>query len=567
MTKETIVKSMKAGVPRATVLSVALGLALGGCGGNSNDNNTASASTPTILAASGCAGMAGVSLPNVTIQSAKDIAAGTVRPNGVTSGDYLPAHCVVTGVADPYIGTDGADHAIGFELRLPASWSGQFMFQGGGGNDGVLAPALGTNTGALAATAGSAAYALSRGFAVVSTDGGHQGTDAASYGKDQRARVDHAYNAYDRTAQLAKKMIDLYYGRQPDHSYFVGCSGGGRQGMMFSQRFPSYFDGIIASAPAMQVASGASISAAWETQAYNAVAPLDANGKTVLSKAFSNADLALVSSGVLAACDAKDGLADGLVQNPSACGFNPAVLQCSGAKTESCLSAPQVDALQKAFAGPRNAAGTELYASWPWDAGISAAGWRAWKLGSSATSTPDSRFVTLIENAMAYEFLTPFDPTFSIFKFNVDTDPARLDAYSKIYDTYRSTDLTPYTSRGGKLMFFHGGSDPIFSANDTVNYYKRLAATAGGIDKAQSFSRLFVVPGMNHCSGGPATDAYDGLAAMVNWVEKGQAPERIAAQGSSGAFAGVKRPLCPYPKHAQYKGSGDTNDEASFVCQ
>jgi hypothetical protein len=554
-------------LPRATVVSVAVGVLLAACGGSSGDNNPAAATAPSILAASGCAGMAAISLPNVTIQSAREVAAGTARPAGVTTGDFLPAHCVVNGVADPYIGTDAADHAIGFELRLPANWSGQFMFQGGGGNDGTVQPAIGTNTGSLAAVAGTGATALSRGFAVVSTDGGHQGTDAASYGKDQRARVDHAYNAYDRTAQLAKKMIDLYYGKQPDHSYFVGCSGGGRQGMMFSQRFPSYFDGIIASAPAMQVASGASISAAWESQTYNAIAPPDAAGKPVLSKSFSNADLALVSKGVLDACDAKDGLTDGLVQDPTACGFDPAVLQCSSAKTDSCLSAPQVSALKKGFAGPRNSAGTELYASWPWDAGISAAGWRSWKLGSSVTSTPDSRFVTLIENAMAYEFLTPFDPTFSIFKFNFDTDPARLNAYSQIYDTYRTTDLTPFSSRGGKLMFFHGASDPIFSANDTVNYYKRLATTAGGMDKAQAFSRLFVVPGMNHCSGGPATDAYDGLAALVNWVEKGQVPDRISAQASTTALAAVKRPLCAYPKHAQYKGSGDTNDEANFICQ
>jgi feruloyl esterase len=554
-------------LPRASVLSVAIAMALAACGGSSDGASTAAAaSVQPVLKAGACADIAKASLPNVSIQSAQEVAAGTTRPAGVSSGDTLPAHCVVTGVADPYIGTDGADHAIGFELRLPANWSGQFMFQGGGGNDGVVRPAVGTNTGSLAATAGTGAFALARGFAVVSTDGGHQGTDAASYGKDQRARVDHAYNAYDRTAQIAKKLIDLYYGKQPDHSYFVGCSGGGRQGMMFSQRFPSYFDGIIASAPAMRVASGAGISAAWETQAYNAVAPLDAAGKPVLSKAFSNADLALVAKGVLDACDAKDGLADGLVQDPSACGFNPAVLQCSGAKTESCLSAPQVAALQKGFAGPRNSTGASLYASWPWDAGISASGWRDWKLGSSATSTPDSRFITLIENAMAYEFLTPYDPAFSILKFNFDTDPARLETFSAIYDTYRSTDLSSFTGRGGKLMFFHGGSDPIFSPNDTIDYYQRLAATAGGMDKVQAFSRLFVVPGMNHCSGGPATDAYDGLAALVNWVEKGQAPDRITAQGST-ALPGVKRPLCAYPKHAQYKGSGDTNDEANFVCQ
>jgi hypothetical protein len=563
---ETFMRSVPSALPSKTVLSIAVSLFLAACGGN-HDGTPAASFQATALQASGCAAVAAVSLPNVTIQSVKEVAAGTTRPAGVTTGAFLPAHCVVNGVADPYIGTDGANHAIGFELRLPANWSGQFMFQGGGGNDGVVRPAVGTNTGALAATAGTAAFALDRGFAVVSTDGGHQGTDAASYGKDSRARVDHAYNAYDRTAQIAKTLIDKYYGKQPDHSYFVGCSGGGRQGMMFSQRFPTYFDGIIASAPAMQVASGASISAAWESQTYNAIAPLDATGKPVLSKAFSNADLALVSKGVLNACDAKDGLADGLVQDPSACGFDPAVLQCAGAKNDSCLSAPQVGALQKAFAGPRNSAGSNLYASWPWDAGISGTDWRNWKLGSSATGTPDSRFVTLIENAIAYEFLTPFDPTFSIFKFNFDTDPVRLETYSAIYDTYRTTDLTAFTSRGGKLMFFHGGSDPIFSANDTVNYYNRLVTTAGGMDKAQAYSRLFVVPGMNHCSGGPATDAYDGLAALVNWVEKGQAPDRITAQGSSASLASVKRPLCPYPKHAQYKGSGDTNDEANFICQ
>lgn len=553
---------------RTAGASVALGIMMTACGGDSDPAPTAapsSTATQSILAASGCAGMSGVALPNVTIQSAVAVAAGTTRPAGVTSGDYLPAHCVVTGVADAYIGTDNANHAIGFELRLPTNWSGQFMFQGGGGNDGTLRPAVGTNTGSLAATAGTGGFALSRGFAVVSTDGGHQGTDAASYGKDARARVDHAYNAYDRTARIAKELIDRYYGKQPDKSYFVGCSGGGRQGMMFSQRFPTYFDGIIASAPAMQVASGASISAAWESQAYNAIAPLDAAGKPVLSKAFSNSDLALVSKGVLDACDAKDGLVDGLVQDPASCSFNPAVLQCAGAKTDSCLSAPQVGALQKAFAGPSNSAGTNLYASWPWDAGISASDWRNWKLGSSATSTPDSRFVTLIANAMAYEFFTPFDASFDIFKFNFDTDPARLSTFSAVYDTNRTTDLTPFVNRGGKMLFFHGGSDPIFSPNDTIEYYKRLASTAGGMDKASAFSRLFVVPGMTHCSGGPATDSYDGLAALVNWVEKGQAPDSIAAQGTT-SLPGVNRPLCPYPKHAQYKGSGNPNDAANFSC-
>jgi Tannase and feruloyl esterase len=557
--------SLRPGMTAAAIAALLAGCA-GGDDNNGSTSNQASSAVPSILSTTGCAGMAAAALPNVTIQGAVPVAAGTVRPAGVGSGDFLPAHCVVTGLADPYIGTDNADHAIGFELRLPTAWSGQFMFQGGGGNDGVINPALGTNTGSMAASAGISAYALARGFAVVATDGGHQGTDAASYGKDARARVDHAYNAYDRTAQIARQLIEKYYGKQPDHSYFLGCSGGGRQGMMFSQRFPSYFDGIVASAPAMKVASGASIAAAWESQAYSAIAPRDAAGNPVIARALSDADLALVSKGILAACDAKDGAVDGMVQDPGSCNFDPALLQCSGAKTDACLSADQAGALKKAFAGPRDSSGASLYSSWPWDIGINNAGWRSWKLGTSQTSVPNSRYVTLIANAMAYEFFTPHDAGFDLFKFNFDTDPSRLAAYSAVYDTYRTTDLRPYTSHGGKMIFFHGGGDPIFSANDTVDYYQRLAATAGGIDQAQSFARLFIVPGMNHCSGGPATDAYDGLAAIVNWVEKGTAPDSVGARGTA-FFQGRSRPLCPYPKTAHYKGSGSIEDAASFSCE
>lgn len=553
-------------LPKPMTLAVlgSLGILCAACGGN--DNDAAPATASALLSSTGCPGMEKVQLPNVTIRSVKEVAADSVRPANVGSGAFLPAHCVVTGAADAYKGSDGIDRHIGFELRLPKNWSGQFLFQGGGGNDGVINPALGTNTGALAALEGTNAFALSRGFAVVSTDGGHQGTDASVYGKDERGRIDHAYNAYDRTAQIARQMINLYYGRTPDHSYFMGCSGGGRQAMMFSQRFPSYFDGIVASAPAMRVASGASISAAWESQTYNAIAPRDAAGNPVLARAFSDSDLSLVSNGVLAACDARDGVSDGMVQNAASCQFDPAVLQCTGAKNDSCLSGEQVAALKKGFAGPRNAAGTALYSSWPWDAGIRAADWRNWKLGTSTSAAPNSRFITLIQNAMAYEFLTPYDASFNILNFDFDKDPQRLAAYSSIYDSYRATDLTPYTSRGGKMLFFHGVSDPIFSSNDTVDYYQRVAATAGGMDKAQAFARLFLVPGMTHCAGGPATDAYDGLAAIVNWVEKGVAPASVAARGTA-AFPGRSRPLCPYPQSARYKGTGNVEDASNFVCE
>ena len=211
-----------------------------------------------------------------------------------------PAHCVVRGAAARRTGADSKPYETRFELRLPTAWSGRFLYQGGGGNDGVVAPAVGRNTGSFPDTG------LQRGFSVVTTDAGHQG-GTAEFGIDPVARVDHAYAAHERTYTIAMAIQSQYYGRAPDHKYFVGCSGGGRQGMMFAQRYPAYFDGIAICAPAMSVSSGATIAAAWDTQTYLSAAPADANGQRVLSRAFSDADLALVARGITSACDAADG--------------------------------------------------------------------------------------------------------------------------------------------------------------------------------------------------------------------------------------------------------------------
>ena len=202
-----------------------------------------------------------------------------------------PAHCVVRGSAAPRTGVDGKAYETRFELRLPTDWSGRFLYQGGGGNDGVVAPAVGRNTGSFPDTG------LQRGFAVVTTDAGHQG-GTPEFGLDPVARVDHAYAAHERTATIALAIVARYYGRAADRKYFVGCSGGGRQGMMFAQRYPAYFDGIAICAPAMSVSSGATIAAAWDTQTYLAIAPTNEQGQRVLSRAFSDADLALVARGV-----------------------------------------------------------------------------------------------------------------------------------------------------------------------------------------------------------------------------------------------------------------------------
>lgn len=539
-------------------------ITLAACGSDGDDD----AATPPAPApapappaetalAGDCAALTGLASPGMTLNAA------TVEAGTVLAGNTLPAHCVLRGRMNERTGVDGQPYAIGFELRLPRSWNGRFMFQGGGGNDGRVANALGV-------VAGLDTSALAQGFAVVSTDAGHQGTDAR-FGLDPQARIDHAYNSYDVVTVTAKGLIQRAYGRGPDRSYFVGCSGGGRQAMLFPQRFPLHFDGIAATAPAMKVAREASVASVWNLITHTAIAPVDAGGARILSQAYTPADLKLVADAVVQRCDALDGAVDGMVHaNPSACGFDPAVLQCTGAKAADCLSADQVAALKKDFGGPRNSAGQPLYASWPWDAGIAGPDWRNWRLGTSTTAVPNARNATLIAaDAMRYEFFTPPDPAFDYMAFNFDTDPARMDAYAAIYHT-TSTDVGAFRNRGGKMLLVHGLGDPIFSANDTIDYYQRLQAAQGGAEAIRGFARLYLVPGMNHCanSGGPATDQYDALASLVQWVEQGTAPDRIVARaGTATPWPGRTRPLCPYPQQARYDGAGDVEKAESFSCR
>jgi hypothetical protein len=543
-------------------------LLLQACGGNLIEHEVGlsggpTAATPAVFSGN-CSTLAALPVANGSITSAVTVAAGTVL-----TANTLPEHCLLTGQIAPRTGSDGKPYSIGFELRLPKAWNGRFLFQGGGGNDGAVRLALGSLAGGNALAA-LGTGGLVQGFAVVSTDGGHQGADA-SFGADAQARIDHAYNAYDKVTVVAKDLINRTYGKVPDKSYFVGCSGGGRQALLFPQRFASYFDGVSANAPAIKVAREASAASVWSLIGYATAAPKDAAGKPIISQALSDSDLKLVSSAVLQRCDALDGAVDGIIHaNPAACGFDPAALQCAGAKTDSCLSAAQVVALKRDFGGPKTSSGAAIYASWPWDAGISGADWRNWRLGTSATATGNARNETLIAaDAMRKEFFTPAAPTFDYMAFNFDTDVARMDAYAAIYNT-TSTDLAAFKERGGKMLIVHGLSDPIFSANDSIDYYERLITAQGGQSATRRFARLFLVPGMNHCvgSGGPSTDLYDSLTPLVNWVEKGQAPDSITATAAATApWPGRTRPLCPYPQQARYKGAGSIELAASFSCQ
>lgn len=507
-----------------------------------------------------CAGLKSLAIDQAKIESAEGVPAGSTisMPGpGVQIGP-LPAFCKVTGVIRDRTGSDGKHYGIRFELRLPKSdaWNGKFFFQGGGGMDGVLSPAAGMIGRGLPT-------ALERGYAVASDDGGHEGAMDSSFGREQQARLDYAFESTPETARVARQLISAYYGKAPAHSYFVGCSNGGREAMMDVERYPLDFDGAIAGDPGFRL-THAAIAEAWDTQAFLAAAPKDAEGHPILSKSFSSADLKLVADAVLGRCDALDGLKDGEINNIAACKFSPAELTCKGAKADNCLSIAQVNALDKSFGGAHDSDGNRLYSSWPYDAGIGDMGWRMWKLGTSDTAVPNALNTTLGAMSLRDYFVHPYIEGLTPMNLDFNHAAAITDQTARINDAV-STDLSTFAARGGKLIIYEGLSDPVLSANDIIDYYLQLEHDNGGAEKSASFARLFLIPGMTHCGGGPATDQFDALAALEKWAEQGHAPQSIVAKGA--AFPGRTRPLCPYPQYAAYNGSGDPQDAASFTCK
>jgi len=507
----------------------------------------------------------------------------------------MPEHCEVLGQLRQHKGIDGQTYAIKFRLRLPTDWNGRFFYEGSGGANGTVGLAAGRIVNAPDT-------ALERGYAVLSQDSGHdnavnsnpdrQGTIA--FGFDPQARRDYGYASYGVSANTAKALIKLFYGRGPEHSYFVGCSNGGREGMIFAQRYPEIFDGIVAASPAFALPKPA-LAEVWDTQAFAQLAGkmglIGGNGLPDINKTYSDKDLALVSQAVLQACDALDGLKDGMINAFTKCTtdqVSPALEEkiCQGPKTDSCLTADQVATLKRVFNGAHKSDGTMLYANWPWDRGIGGKigngyyqGWRIWKIGSYDGKTPAIN-VVLGGPAMSVFTDTPKplhdDPTSYLtfmlnYDMNKDSDSiyATNDTYTKsAWDVVsaRSTDLSAFKAHGGKMIVPQGVSDPIFSIDDTIDWWKAVNKRQDG--HARDFVRLFPVPGMNHCGGGPATDEFDSLVAIVDWVENGIAPDRIRAiAGSHTPWPGRSRPLCPYPQIAEYRGSGSIEDASNFVCR
>ncbi len=508
----------------------------------------------TSQARTSCDAIAKLSIEGLIISHTEEVPDGT-RLN--QSGPALPAHCLIRGEVNRHQGADGKTYGDTFELRLPVKWNERFLFQGGGGLDGVLQPAVGEG-GALDRPA------LARGYAVVSTDGGH-GSDPpnpldGSFGSDPSALADYLYRSTQRVADAAKKILAEYYGQPATRSYFRGCSNGGREGLMSVQRYPQYFDGVIAGAPAFHL-TRAMIAEAWNTMEFAAIAPADGNGRPNLNKALSHTDLNLVAKSVLAKCDALDGVKDDLISNPEACHYDPTELQCAGEKNDTCLTAAQIKALKLVMAGPVDSNGKPWYSTWPYDSGIAAPGWRMWMLGNDKMPAFNVMIFPPAINGMA---LAGKQPPVDIFHFDFDHDAARIDKAAAVTLNSDSTHLEAFRKHGGKLLLYTGMSDPVFSANDLIHYYKAIGTANGGQASATNFVRLFLLPGVNHCGGGPGLDSFDSLTALEKWVEESTPPDHIIVRGN--AFPGRTRPLCPYPQTPHYNGWGNPENAASFVC-
>lgn len=522
------------------------------------------------------------------ITLAKFIPGGTASADGIA----LPDHCQVQGIINQRVGVDGLPYGDRFEVRLPTQWNGRFMFQGGGGTEGAIPPAIGG--------AGTLSPTLARGWVVASQDGGHQNKDLPvpnQFFLDPQAVADHAYRSIDVTTQTAKFLIDAYYGQGPDHSYFVGCSTGGRQGMVFSQNFPDYYDGIVAGDPVYDLESIA-LTEDWAAQAMMAITPAPIrkfpNGIPVLYPAFPVADQNLLTSAILAACDSLDGITDGVVDNLPACQtkFDPATfvfpesgqpLQCTGAKTPACLSSAQIDVIKKINRGPRNALGQPIKApaatavrdhadntvrGYLYDGGfMTPTGIPARKIGTPTTPPGD---FTLGLGQIPYHWLSPANPGADPLRFDFDKDIGNLNKSTPLVSFSASADISKFRDRGGKIIWYHGVSDPGPSVEGTIAYYEALAARNDGWDRTATFARLFLVPNMGHCRGGPATDRFDVLTPLVAWVEHGTAPDRIIASGTrfTSVPATRSRPLCPYPQETRYVGpaGGDLGTATNYAC-
>jgi hypothetical protein len=464
------------------------------------------------------------------------IAARTVAAEGST-----PAHCRVSGTLAP---------EVAFEVNLPERWNGRLYMIGNGGLAGEAPDA--PNRAAQRGTA------LANGFVMASTNTGHDASKEPSgtfvLSNAQKA-IDYAYRAVHLTAVTAKALARQYYSAPVERAYWNSCSNGGRQGLIEAQRYPEDFDGIVANAPWVDQ-TGFTVGAIW-------------NQRAVTDNPLSSEKLALVAKHVMATCDAVDGLADGLIDDPRRCSFDPArdVPSCAAGDAGDCLTRGQADTVAKIYGGVKSGGkpwfpgfmpGSEAIATGP---NGTASGWTNLIVPGQPEAKPAD--FALAEGVLRYLVFQPPQPEYDFRKFDFDRDVGLLDRWGRLANA-NDPDLSEFRARGGKLLMTYGWADSILQPLMGVQYYERAVANNGA--KTPEFFRLFMIPGMAHCGGGVGPDQHDAVTAIIDWVETGTAPETLIASKIVGGEVVRSRPLCPYPQVARYKGAGSIDDAANFSC-
>ena len=479
---------------------------------------------PTL--ADACARMSSLALPNTTISVSAGLAAGAFTLQGTQPYRFLPPFCRVAATLKPTPESD-----IKMEVWLPQDgWNGKYMAVGNGAFSGSIAY-------------GAMANALARGYAVSSTDTGHEGGSASFALGHPDKLIDFGWRAVHEMSVAAKTMVTKYYDAAPKYSYWNGCSAGGRQGMKEAQRFPDDFDGIIAGAPGLD----------WTSRAAQAVRVEQVLEKDAAARLLKP-QRELLHRAVINACDALDGVKDGLIADPQRCRFDPAVIQCQTSQNDSCLSPEQVKTARVIYASPPNPKTGRLITGL---APGSELGWTdvGWSASARATGLDQFRYIVF------------HNPRWQVSDFNFDSDIVRAEDGDSGTINALDTNLKPFLDRGGKLVQYHGWSDPQISPGNSTQYYTRVTEALGGSGKVDPSYRLFMVPGMGHCGGGEGPNTFDMVAALEQWVEHDHAPNQIVATHSTNGQPDRTRPLCPYPQIAAYKGAGSVDEAANFVCR
>jgi feruloyl esterase len=461
----------------------------------------------------------------------------------VEAAERAPAHCRVDGYAE------SPGNKVNFRLGLPVRWNGKFYFQGVGG---------------LGGTIGSLNGGLARGYASASTDTGHVAADP-DWMKDRAKEIDYGHRGTHVATVAAKALASAAYGRPLQQAYFNGCSNGGRQALMEVQRYPEDFTGIIAGDPAMGT-------------------PMQVGRALVYQHMLSSIDnylpsekVELISKASLAECDAKDGLADGLITDPRRCAFKPETLKCTGADGPACLTAGQVETATRIYSPVKLPNGGVYTPGFPVGHEGDRTGWRTWITGQVAPAAQKDGSLAyagdelpagyrLSDQNMRSLALETDESGFNWRTLQFPGDLPRLKTMTDILSPL-DPDLRPFKKRGGKLIVYHGWADPAISAYGTLDYHDKVTKAVGGAREADAFLRTYFVPGMHHCTGGPGPNAFDMLPVLENWVERGVAPTRVIATHAVDGKVDRSRPLCPHPQVARYSGSGDVNDAASFRCE